>query len=86
MMHGSKTALTTGKQEANSPEPEHELLGATGAAARDIKLAQLGTVQKQIQAQRMVGTSRNGFVALERLTEAVNAAEKLLQDCAQVKR
>ncbi|TMS57073.1 hypothetical protein MW7_014010 [Imbroritus primus] len=59
------------------------LSGDAGTAARSEKLAQLDGINKRIQAQRNAGASRQGFVALERLSEAVTAARETIEALAK---
>lgn len=80
------------RQNYKDPPVEHRtdrdpralaLRGDAGAEARAAKLARLDTINKRIQAQRRAGASRHGFVALERLSEAVAAARETIEAHAQ---
>lgn len=83
MMHtpNRKTAATEPRTDRNSLTDA--LSGEAGVAARARKLAQLDAVSARIQAQRNAGTSRQGFVALEHLSEAVAAARETIEALAK---
>jgi hypothetical protein len=60
-----------------------QLSGDAGAKARAQKLAQLDEISARIQGRRNAGASRQGFLALEQLTEAVVLARETVEALAK---
>lgn len=60
-----------------------QLSGDAGAAGRAKKLAQLDEISARILARRNAGASRQGFEALERLSEAVACARETVEAFAK---
>ena len=83
MMQGPNRTTAAEEQRADRDPLTTALSGNAGAAARAGKFAQLDAINKRIQAQRKTGASRQGFVALERLSEAVTAARETIDALAK---
>lgn len=82
MLTPPRSNAPTEKQPERNPLLD-QLGGNMGTAARAQKLAQLDEISTRIQAQRKAGASRQGFEALERLSEAVARARETVEALAK---